>query len=183
MPQTSPYGFEFEIVGQQPGRTLHGGDPPSSPILAEQVNDEIERVDVDVSTVQTNVDNLDAEVAWKRIAEGTHTGSAFSIPVPSGEYSQLKLNLRGHLDGIGTVRLRINDDTSAGHRTMARGIEHNGTIGASAQSDEANQWICAHWASTAGNTCTVHLYVTDVTANVGYDSFGQRMSADRKSVV
>lgn len=37
MPSTRIYGWPYEALDDQPGVTLHGGDPPSSPILAEEI--------------------------------------------------------------------------------------------------------------------------------------------------
>lgn len=45
MPQTPIYGFEFEDPDEQPGRTLSGGSAGLDPILAEQLEAELQRIE------------------------------------------------------------------------------------------------------------------------------------------
>lgn len=118
-------------------------------------------------------------VGWQHISSGTHAGGAFSIPVTPSVYSRLRLSLRGHLDTVGTVRLRINGDSTGGlHRTSIVGHRGDGgTLAVDAQSDGAQQWILCSWAGTAANNCVAELFMTDSAQLVGYHSVGGRMSS------
>lgn len=110
MGATVPYGFRFPA----------GTNPPNVPSdlrnLAEDINDEVVRVDGDTSSLASRVTALEATLAvvrWRHIDSGSETGSAFTITVPSG-YERLRLTLSGDHAASGDlfVWLRINGDTS-----------------------------------------------------------------------
>src|SRR5690554_2625198 len=66
MPLTPEYGFAYErLRGEQPGRTLTGLD--GSPILAEQVEDGLVRIDANLDSVLSDVSSL-VSTAIRRVA-------------------------------------------------------------------------------------------------------------------
>ena len=106
MPSTSVYGFEFENLGDEPGRTLTGGESATSPILAEQVEAELVRVDDSLSAVEgivaptedyqsytpTFVNTGSATFSnlqgrWRRIAPGTIHWIAYFVVGTAGSGS------------------------------------------------------------------------------------------------
>jgi hypothetical protein len=87
MPETSVYGFEFEKRTEVPGRTLHG-DNDTSPILARQVEDELLRVDSEVSDIGSDLQAL--EEATIRLAHVSLTGT-----VSGGTNLVIPASLRG----------------------------------------------------------------------------------------
>ena len=59
MPETPIYGFPFEHpVDDEPGHTLDGGSLGTEPILAQEVEDELERIDGGITDLQTALAGL-----------------------------------------------------------------------------------------------------------------------------
>lgn len=110
MPNTPIYGLPFENPSEQPGITLHGGVPPSSPILAEEVEEELQRIDTDVTNL--GIQFQDAVVILDAIDTAGLSLSTATMSVPSG-YNNLMIMWHGNHNGSGRVSLmaRFNGDT------------------------------------------------------------------------
>jgi hypothetical protein len=180
MPATPIYGLEYEAPAELPGRTLTGED--ASPILAEAVEDELERID---AAIQVAADAAaEAALGWTPIGSGTHTGDAFSIDVtaggkwPAGTFGLMRLHMRGQLADTAWPTLGLNGIGDAGsHR---RGyILRRASDGAveEADFDDTTVWRIGNWASAiTGSTLTCTLYGTDGLNLVSFDSFSSRQS-------
>lgn len=182
MPQTVPYGFEYESPDDEPnpGRTLSGA--AGSPVTAEQINDELLRVE---GTVIAGIDSrlTVAEAAaaasvWRGLASGTESGAAFDIPVPAG-FDILRLYLFGDLDGSGTVRLRINGDSTAGLHEAGM-ISHRPDTGAIVDAlstaGATTAWL-ANWGTVSGNTVEATIFCPNAAGAPSWTSIGVRHSA------
>ena len=92
MPYTRIYGLPYEHPQtDQPGITLHGGDPPSSPILAEEVERVVNSLAMQVQELQTQLDAQPQTV--EDVQTGTYSFSATgnfggSELVTSGTYAE-----------------------------------------------------------------------------------------------
>lgn len=176
MPQTVPMGFEFEDLGDQPGRTLNGGSDGLSPILADQVNDAVVDVLADIADLSSRLDAAEAAAAasvWRHIDKGVESGGAFTIAVPSG-FEMLRLYLLGDLDGNGKVRLRVNGDTAAGlHRAGFLVYDAAGALDESLFTEDT-AWRLANWGTVSANTATITIYTANVSGAPSYHSVGTR---------
>lgn len=120
MPSTPIYGLPFSEFTQQPGVTLHGGLPPSSPILAEEVEEELARIDSDVAGVSGDVTALETlflstgvqTIATIDTGQGTNTTEFVNIPQT---FRNLVIDWTGVSDGateIDSLALRFNGDAT-----------------------------------------------------------------------
>lgn len=89
MPTTTPDGFPYEVPGEAPGISLHGGLSGTEDILAEKVQEKVTSIDSDISELTTRLDYHEA--VFDTAGSGTDqdlTGSTatledVTIPVPS----------------------------------------------------------------------------------------------------
>lgn len=116
MPVTPVYSFP----------TPAPGEPPDVPVdmqdLADAVETEVARIDVDVSDHGTRLAALEAGtsmVGWVPIQSGFNSGATFNIDLTDdgrftiGEFQNIRLHMRYELDDPGGVFMRINADTTA----------------------------------------------------------------------
>jgi hypothetical protein len=141
MPYTRVYGWPYEHPHtDQPGITLHGGDPPSSPILAEEIEQTVSGIDGQITGLASGLDAL-AGVALQRIATidtGANTNTTEFVNIPQG-YRALVLLWRGTSTGSGqlaSLAVRFNGDSGSNYhsrlvRNTAAG-EYTSTDGSTA---------------------------------------------------
>lgn len=183
MPSTDIYGFEYETLNEAPARTLNGGLDGKSPILARQVETVVTTVE---SNLAARIAALEAQLAlprWVSLGSGAATGGAFTINVPAGVYSRLRLTLLGDLDGTGTVRCRVNGDSTAGL--------HGGGMIVNRASDGAETsveftagdtaWRLCEWGTTANGPMIADFIGTDTLGLVAFLASGARISATATS--
>lgn len=105
MPSTRFYGWPIEAVGDQPGITLHGGDPPSSPILAEEIERVVRALDLRIADLEAQVADLTTKVA---LAEETLIVQGNTQTV-SNSTSPVDTNLTFDAEATATylIRLRV----------------------------------------------------------------------------
>ncbi|MGV2385764.1 MAG UNVERIFIED_CONTAM: hypothetical protein LOD86_10940 [Thermobifida fusca] len=133
MPRTPIYGLEYERVrGETPGRTLHGAD--GSPILAEQVEAELQRIDDDIAEL-VGVTIPDLRLAASRVTVldvintggGTNTTEFVNIPQT---YRDLIIVWQGASNGSGqldSLALRFNGDAGNNyHSRLTRNLAAGG---------------------------------------------------------
>lgn len=113
---------------------------------------------------------------------GAGTGD-FSVDVtdggrfPVGTFSRLRLTMKGDLDAAGTIRIRVNDDSTAGlHRTGMVVMDAGGTVGPTHHA-EGTTWYLAEWATVSTNTATVEIFDTDGSNLLSYMGSGTRQSS------
>ena len=121
---------------------------------------------------------------WVPINSGLHASTGFfDVDVtaggmfPAGTFELLRLHLRGHLDDVGTVWVRPNNDSGAGYITggnVARASD--GDVVDSFHNASAGEMRVAQWGTrAAGNTAKVTLYRTGGTGHtVTMESSGVR---------
>lgn len=186
MPQTVPYAFEYETPEEtpNPGRTLSGGPSGTSPILAEQVNDELSRLETTVvGGIDSRVTALEAvptPPSWVAISSGSESSvSTFVIPsIPTSTYSRVRLTLYGEASTASDpIRVRFNgDSTAAMHRSgiVVWDSDGNilGTIGGFA---DGTFWNIAQWGTGNGCTAVVEIFRTDVTEACSFMANGLRV--------
>lgn len=188
MPSTPIYGLPFESpFTDQTGITLHGGIPPSSDILAEAVEEELNRVEnTVVAGIDARLTDVEAAVAamkWRHIAQGDQSGgTSFSIPVSAG-FTRLRLTMIGDVTASGQpINVRFNGDTSAiyvrGYLQKDSATNwNNGTGGDLIEFNGATTSIkIANWATTESNKAVVEIEPTDGTANPSVTGYGTRIS-------
>lgn len=178
-PQTPVYGLPYEkFRGDEPGRTLNSGSSGTSPILAEEVEDELARVDNDVADLQSRTATLEANPVpgWVPIRRGTGDGTTFLIDnIPTGVYDRLRLTLFGSVDTAGTIRLRINGDATTDlHRYGILVHDAAGALDVSNWDDE-EFWHIAQWGTALTNTAQVEMWPTDVFETVCFEGHGMRV--------
>lgn len=174
MPNTPIYGFPFEVPSDQPGETLHGGVPPSSDILAEEVEEELDRVENSVvAGIDARLIAVEAAIVgvrWRGINEGTQTGAGdFTITVPAG-YERLKLTLVGDLSGQGQVNLRINGSSATDYSWGFIAYDSAGAQDFAQSNFSSTAWKLAEWSSVESNTIIVDIMPSDGTMNPSYQS-------------
>ena len=162
VPTTPIYGLPHEQGVTVPGRTLTGGPSGEDPILAEAVEDELERVDAAVADVQDAVSR-----GWVPIASGEETGS-FTIDLtaggryPPGTFSIIEIFYRGSLSTETGLQNRVNGDNTPNlHR---RGWTVQATSSTNFVENEANDgtaWRIARWSTATANTAHVRIFETN----------------------
>jgi len=194
MPQTPVFSLPFEAEGDQPGKTLTGGEFGLDAILAEDVEAALLTLQstlaanaADIATLQAEVSDLEdgtSLIGWVPVASGVQgvgTGP-FTIDItdggrfPAGTFDMLRLYLHGDLDGTGSVRLRTNA-TINGHRTSAYTISATGTVGDTTFQDAASQWFLAFWNTSNNNHVECTIIDTGGTVAASYMSKGSQTSA------
>ena len=176
MPSTTPYGFEFEsLTDGEPTRTLNGGSAGTDPILAEQVNDEIQRVDSDLQELQEAVSR-----GWEDItpAGGQVITDETVIDIPPETYDMIRVTIRGSLDGEGYVSLRINNDSTPElHRRAWTVWQINDGSVATSGADDTTVWRMARWSTAPNNIAWCTIYNTDVSSFLTMEGQGFRAAA------
>ena len=149
MPETPVYQlpYELEPSGINPGHTLTGGPAGEDPILAEAVEDELERVDSSLSSLVSQV-NAIIPAGLTTIDSGEATAN-FTVSVPTGEFSMVRLWMTGHLDGTGRVFVRVNEDstTDLHQRNWMLRTAATGALADSASGSAGTRFYAARWAS------------------------------------
>lgn len=140
MPSTSPYGFEYEAgEGEIPARTLHGADG-TSPILARQVSDELERVDADVSDVDTRVADVEAKAfLLDRVSLSGTVDTGTDVVIPSGvrgEFDSYVLEIDAHVSqSLRPYVVRVNGLADGNYRANCTAFDTSLTVQASSDED------------------------------------------------
>lgn len=117
MPQTPIYGLPFEALADQPGHSLHGGTAGLDPILAEEVEEELSRVDGDISEiVNVAIPGLEEQATSAQVIDVIDSGQGTNTTEFTGidqTYRDLVILWRGSSDGAGqldNLALRFNGD-------------------------------------------------------------------------
>lgn len=122
MPSTDKYQFPYEALTDQPGWSLHGGLAGNQPILAEEVDRELARVESEaddaVSDLRTDLDILEGAfrttgvqmLDYINTGSGTNTTEFVNIPQT---FRHLSVVWYGQSDGSGQIdslAVRFNGD-------------------------------------------------------------------------
>jgi hypothetical protein len=177
MPATPIYGLPFEHEDDQPGRTLTGEG--GSLVLAEQVEDELERIDNDVAGLQTEVAQ-----GWRPIDAGVESGvTGFDIDAtaggiyPAGTFAMMRLYLRGSTDGDAYLALRVGDLVADSHRRgWVTFRTDTGAVVDSGQGDATNARV-ADWSSVFSNNCDVLIFNTGTSSHVSWEASSSRIAS------
>lgn len=184
MPQEATYGFWFEKAGELPGHSLRDapGSPSGEEVLAEQVADELARVEQELADLRAELSR-----GWQFVASGVESSTGtFTVDVTAGgdylagTFDMFRLHLRGHLDGDGHPWLRINDNTSAIYLRGMTSWQADGTAidwGGNAHEDGATHWRLGQWSNLTSNVSTVQLYRTGASGLIGMQADTTRNSA------
>lgn len=121
MPRFSQnYGFVYEDPNSdQPLSSLTGGSSGTYPILAEQVDDELSRVEgqviADLDDRVAILEAVPSPPGWVKIDSGSVSNVAtFVIPAWEAEaYTALRLRMQGTASAAGNIRVRCDDDNTA----------------------------------------------------------------------
>jgi hypothetical protein len=202
MPSTPKYGFPFESPpfaspSTEPGETLHGGSTGTSDILAEKVEEELDRVDIDVQDLLARVEAIENGLivpGWTHIQSGSNIGPNFDIDLTDdgkfsiGEFVLLRLHMRYDLTAEGFIRLLVNNDGgpsayNGGMRVLdAANADPTGATPASIGVDVLNHWTSINWwnigwgATVSTNNLICTILHTDATNLHNFHSVGGRMS-------
>lgn len=131
MPSTNIYGFPYENIGDQPGHTLHGGEFGTEPILAIEVEEELNRVEIErtAATTQVAADLADLAALFDTTGaqtidtidtgNGTNTTEFTGIPQ---DFRVLAVFWEGVSDGGGEIdalAVRFNSDGGNNYVTVS----------------------------------------------------------------
>lgn len=175
MPLTPVYGLPYEAPGDQPLHSLTGGSSGTEPILAESVETELARLDNQLITLQSQIASL-PQVIGQGVAEDT-TNAGINIAVPPGQYSQLRLTLRGHTQDLTQVAMRINGDSTAMylHGRITRRASDGGIVTA-AHNESGTLFLLGEWSTLSANSAVIDLFGVDGDFFIGHQSRVARMS-------
>lgn len=131
---TVPYGFAFEVPRDRPGVTLTGG--PSgveSPILAEQINDEFERVDedlLDLSDEITTLQDRTSVLSHVSLSGTVGTGTALTIPADlRGTFRSYVLHVSAYVsESLAPLVVRVNGISAVEYRHAAQAVRPDNTV-------------------------------------------------------
>jgi hypothetical protein len=186
---TNPYGLIHEVPGDQPLISLTGGASGTFDILAEQVNDELARIDADVAEITgTDLPALEAIANSVTVLGTINSGSGTNTTEFSGidqTYRDLIIMWKGASDGSGEIdslALRFNGDTgdnyvsrlsrneAAGTYTSSQGlfsVLRAGHVGTNSTSRSAGTiWIPAYTSTIR----TVAHGISNATGQSGGDN-------------
>jgi hypothetical protein len=190
MPNTPIYAFPFErppFSGNpdEPGITLHGGSAGGNPILAEEVETEISRIDTDVADLQTRMAAMEAGtsmVGWVPVQDGSNTGASFDIDLTDGgrfavgEFALVRLHMRHDLDADGYVNVRINNDTAAVYRNARLVHDSLGNLDDSGHSAALNRWQLGPGGTNSTNNFVATFFHMNGNFLHGFQSHGMQPS-------
>jgi hypothetical protein len=178
MPQTVPDGFEFEVTGDTPGRTLDGAGGTSS-ILAEQVQAKFVTVDADVAALQTAVG-----LGWVPIGFAEETGN-FTIDLtaggafPAGTFRMIRIFFRGAISTDDTnLNCRVNGDSTAGlheRGAITRQLSDGSVVTSFASA--ATSWPLGRFSTFAANNAEITVFDTHLNTTISFMSRGHRASS------
>jgi hypothetical protein len=178
VPSTTVYDLPFEHEDDQPLHSLTGGSSGTEPILAEEVETELIRIDADVAAVQDAV-----AVGWRPIIAGTETGN-FTIDLtasgefPAGTFDLIQVRFRGSLSEESYLQVRVNGDSTADlHRRASWLISSVDGSVIDPHSADGTTWRIAQWSTGVSNTGQIIIYNTDVSSILSCDASGFRASA------
>lgn len=174
MPLTPVYGFSYEAMGDQPGHSLHGGSAGTEPILAEQVENELIRVDQDIE----DAGNRYLGTGWHDITPlgGQVITGETIFQIPPQEFDMIQINFRGNLDDEGIVNVRVNNDlTEDLHRRFRYTINAQGFTNQTAS--DGGVWLIADWGSGAGCTAWMRIYNTHLNSILAFEGGGTRVAS------
>src|SRR5690606_32507836 len=141
MPTTPKYGFPAPNDNDQP-------DVPADILaLAEAVEDEIERVDLDVQDVSDAAEA--AGLGWVPINHGS-ASSIGNLDIdltdggrfPAGTFHEIEITLDGSQDTAAVIICRVNNDSTAGlHRAgYVTWALSDGSVNSSESNTSTNRW-------------------------------------------
>ncbi len=178
MPTTPNYQFDYEALTDPPGETLNGGLGGTHPILAEQVDAELARVESETgASIATIADDLaDFHILYNTHAlqtiaiidtgAGTNTTEFTGIPQT---FRDLVIDWKGNSDGAGEIDacvMRFNGDAGATNYNWRRNrntaaaayLSEEGTTSAvhvgfvGTDNSQGTVWI-QNYAGTTTKTC------------------------------
>lgn len=168
MPETPIYGL----------RTPQPGDAPDVPAdmqnLAEDVEDELARIDASAQTLADRVSSLENAPGWRPLHDQT-ISSATVFAIEPGVYSMIRVAARGRLDNEGRIFMQVNaDDTFGLHRFAWRaypldtGNPGDGNVG------DLTVWAIAQWSTAFNNVAVATIFETDRSADLSFVGYGYR---------
>jgi hypothetical protein len=191
---TSPDNFPFEVVGDQPGISLHGGLSGTEDILAEVVQDKFVTTDTTLSDLTARVTALETGTGgagWIPIDFGSDSGASFSIDLTAGGkfpspplWNMVRFHMRVDLDAVGTVSCRVNGDADSVYTAGSSVVDAENNFDAvNWYFPGSSSWRIAHLSTISTGNLILTLFRTD--ANPGLISFqceSARMSSTDGSV-
>lgn len=192
MPDQTPiYGLRFQELNDPPNGAKLGRE------LAFDVEDELSRIDGDVSTNTSAISSLDSRVTtnenditdlkkgWNFIGQATETTNAFTIDLtaggqyPAGTFNMMKINIEGTLDsGNDLLAGRVNATNSSNYfRGYTRRRFSDGGL-AGSNVALANAFALGWWSAFDGNHTELTFYDTDTASALPMQGVGMRAGAD-----
>lgn len=180
---TQIYQFPREVYpSDPPGHTLYGGQSGTSPVLADAVEEELDRVETTViGGIDSRVAALEAvptPPSWVAIQSGTVSNAATFVisGIPTGVYSRLRLHMFGNNETtVDPIRIRVNGDSTTDlHKSGYLTHDAEGTLQFSTDLFDAEFWEIATWGTANGCTAEVTLFGTHTFNPVGFLGSGSR---------
>ena len=177
MPETPIYGFSFETLDDAPGHSLHGGLDGTQPILAEQVESEISRVDDSSNELEDRISLLET-TGWKDIVHG-ELWTANPISIPANLYDMIRVRIGGSISGgAGTVTMQVNQES--GNTSLHESAWMTWNPSATAILESAvftgNAWTIGKWNSIAGSFIELTILGTDQATNLPFSGTSTQVS-------
>ena len=142
---------------------------------------------------QANMKTLDSGVlsahrGWRPVTEpgGELITADTTFSIGSGEYEIVRVHLRGTLNGLGRIALRVNADVTADlHRTADTVFRMSDGAVVSNNTGNATTWGIARWSDNM-NVAQATIYNTNSNSNLAMEGSGFRSgsaSADRERTI
>lgn len=184
MPQTPIYGLPFEQASDQPGITLTGGEFGLEEILAEEVEDELQRIDGETTDLEDRVTEIENQgvLGWTYITHGTGSGATITLDATDGgrfsvgTFGMLRLSGRFDLDTTGEIFMRLNGDTSTIYRSGSLTFSSGGVVVTNRASATLGSWSIAHGATLSTNNFITTIFHTNTNELNNYQSTSTRQS-------
>jgi len=178
MPTTPVYGLPHERGVTLPGRTLTGGPTGEDPILAEAVEAELIALRGQLESLRQEVAQMPQILDRGSITESTDN-TGINIPVPSGEFIQLRLTLRGHCSALTQVGIRINGDSTIVHlsgRVTRRASD--GEVTDTHHNDSGSMFLLGEWSTLSANNAVIDFFNTHDSQFISHQARVARMSTN-----
>lgn len=188
MPITPVYGFHFEDEDDQPGISLTGGAAGTELILAEQVEEELQNVQTQVTNIDDRVGVIEEQgvPGWTYIAKGNNTGPAFNIDVTrggvfsAGTFDLIRIHMRFELDVVGgwVVGRPNNDQTAGRYRSGSLIWGADGSLKESFYNGSTSGWRVGHGDTGGTNNLILEIFSTNGDSLLNFQGTSTRMAGN-----
>lgn len=190
MASTSTFGFVYEVEGEEPGHSLRAGGDSGADILAEQVEDELVRVDSSVADHESRLGTIEDNglASWVQVDSGSEPSAATFVisGIPTGVYRAVRLTLMGNAGSASEpIRIRFNgDNTSELHRSgcIVRNANNDLVTSAFPGFNLGTFWHIGQWGGGVSCTAEITIFGTHLTEHCSFMGRAMRIGGTGESM-